>query len=134
MKDMHALPNNGMIHLFSPHSVAETVERLDRILVQRGLTVFARIDHSGAAAAVGLKMPPTQVLIFGNAKSGTPIMVAAPTTAIDLPLKALIWEDPEGQVRLSFDSTEYLQQRHDIPVDLLPNIGGLPSILEEAVR
>lgn len=123
-----------MIHLLSPYSVAETVDRLYKILVQRGLAVFARIDHSGAAAAVGLEMPPTQVLIFGNAKSGTPIMVAAPTAAIDLPLKALIWEDPEGQVRLSFNSTEYLQRRHDIPADLLPNIGGLPSVLEAAVR
>lgn len=132
--DMQKIPDNGMVHLASAYSVAETVSRLERIVGQKGLTVFARIDHGGAAAAVGLTMPPAQVLIFGNAKAGTPVMVAAPTAAIDLPLKALAWEDAEGNVRLSYNSPEYLGQRHEIPAELLANIRGLPTILEEAVR
>jgi uncharacterized protein (DUF302 family) len=123
-----------MVHLPSPYSVAEIVLRLENILARKGLTLFARIDHAAAAKAIGLTMPPAQVLIFGNAKAGTPLMVAAPTSAIDLPLKALAWEDAEGNVRLSYNSAEYLAHRHRIPADLLANIGALPSILEEALR
>ncbi len=128
------LPDNGMVHLLSPYSVPETVDRLEKLIVQKGLTVFGRIDHSGAAAAVGLAMPPAQVLIFGSPKSGTPLMVAAPTSAIDLPLKVLAWEDAEGQIRLSFNSADYLQHRHNIPVELLANMSGVPSILQAAVK
>ena len=103
-------------------------------LSERGLTLFSRIDHSAGAAAVGLEMPPTELLIFGSAKAGTPLMLAAPTLAIDLPLKALAWQDKEGKVRLSFNSAEYLKNRHNIPNDLLKNIAGLPSILEAALK
>jgi uncharacterized protein (DUF302 family) len=131
---MESLPENGMVHLPSPYSVAETVLRLENILARKGLTLFARIDHAAGAKAVGLTMPPAQVLIFGNAKAGTPLMVAAPTSAIDLPLKALAWEDAEGNVRLSYNSADYLAQRHRIPAELLANIRGLPSLLEEALR
>jgi len=131
---MATLPDNGMLHLDSPYSVSETVDRVLKLLSERGLTLFARIDHSGGAAAAGLEMPPTELLIFGNAKSGTPLMLAAPTLAIDLPLKALAWQDKNGKVRLSFNSTDYLKNRHDLPSDLLKNIAGLPAILEVALR
>jgi len=131
---MTTLPDNGLIHLDSPYSVPETVDRVLKQLSERGLTLFARIDHSGGAAAVGLEMPPTELLIFGSAKAGTPLMLAAPTLAIDLPLKALTWQDKDGKVRLSFNSAEYLTNRHNIPNDLQKNIAGLPSILEAALK
>jgi uncharacterized protein (DUF302 family) len=131
---MTALPDNGMVHLSSVHSVAETMARLEALLKARGVAIFARIDHSGEAAKVGLEMRPTEVLIFGNPKAGTPLMVAAPTVAIDLPLKALVWEDAEGKVWLSYNSPEYLGRRHGIPEELLANIAGPRVILEEAVR
>jgi uncharacterized protein (DUF302 family) len=131
---MRELPDNGMVHLDSPYSVAETVERILKTVAAKGLTLFARIDHSGGAAAVGLSMRPTELLIFGSAKSGTPLMVATPTLAIDLPLKALVWEDDEGKVRVSFNSPDYLQNRHNLPADLLPNIAGLRVLLEASLR
>jgi uncharacterized protein (DUF302 family) len=96
------------------------------------MTILARIDHSGDAARVGLKMRPTELLIFGNPKGGTPLMVAAPTVALDLPLKALVWEEAEGKVWLSFNSPEYLQQRHQVPQELIGNIAGARLIFEEA--
>jgi uncharacterized protein (DUF302 family) len=126
--------DNGLIHLDSPYSVPETVDRVLKQLSTRGLTLFARINHSAGAAAVGLEMPPTELLIFGSAKAGTPLMLAAPTLAIDLPLKALAWQDQDGKVRLSFNSAEYLQIRHNIPHDLLKNIAGLPFVLEAALK
>jgi len=129
---MDPLPANGMVHLRSHYSVQETLQRLEPILRTHGLTVFCRIDHSGEAAKAGLKMRPTQMLIFGNAKSGTPLMVASPTLAIDLPLKALAWEDADGTVWLSYNSPEYLKQRHNIPDDLLKNIAGAGALLEQA--
>jgi uncharacterized protein (DUF302 family) len=131
---MTTLPDNGVIHLDSPYSVPETVDRVLKQLSERGLTLFSRIDHSAGAAAVGLEMPPTELLIFGSAKAGTPLMLAAPTLAIDLPLKALAWQDKDGQVRLSFNTAEYLKNRHNIPNDLLKNIAGLPSVLEAALK
>jgi uncharacterized protein (DUF302 family) len=131
---MTALPDNGMVHLSSVHSVAETMARLEALLKARGVAIFARIDHSGEAAKVGLEMRPTEVLVFGSPKAGTPLMVAAPTVAIDLPLKALVWEDAEARVWLSYNSPEYLRQRHGIPEELIANIAGPRVILEEAVR
>ena len=129
-----ALPNNGLIHLKSPYSVPETLKRLEVLLASKNLMIFARIDHSGEAEKVGLKMRPTQVLIFGSPKAGTPLMVASPTLAIDLPLKALVWEDAEGTVWLSYNSPDYLQQRHNIPAALLKNIAGAGAVLAEAVK
>ena len=99
----------GIIDTPSNHSVDETVERLTGILVTKGVTLFALIDHSGEAERAGMKMPPTKLLIFGNPKGGTPLMLAAPSIAIDLPLKLLIWEDSQGKVRISYNSLEYLQ-------------------------
>jgi uncharacterized protein (DUF302 family) len=131
---MSDLPENGMIHLSSPHSVSETLGRLETIVQSKGLTIFAKIDHSGEAAKAGLTMQPTQLLIFGNAKSGTPLMVAAPSSAIDLPLKALVWQDGDSKVWLSYNSPNYLKERHGIPDDLLQNIAGIGPICAEAVR
>ena len=131
---MASLPDDGLIHLRSPYSVSETLKRVEAVLAAKGLTVFARIDHSGEAEKVGLKMRPTQVIIFGSPKSGTPLMVAAPTIAIDLPLKALMWEDGEGAVWLSYNDPEYLKRRHGFPDELVKNIAGAGALLAEAVE
>src|SRR5271170_295202 len=131
---MPKLPENGMIHLNSAHSVSETLARLEAIVQSKGIPILALIDHSGDAAKAGLEMHPTKLLIFGNAKFGTPLMIASPTVAIDLPLKALVWEDAEGKVWLSYNSAAYLKQRHGVPDDLLQNIAGIGPICAEAVR
>jgi len=131
---MATLPDNGMVHLSSPHSVLETLARLETIVQAKGLTILARIDHSGDAAKAGLTMQPTKLLIFGNPKSGTPLMIASPTIAIDLPLKALVWQDDTGKVWLSYNSVNYLNERHAIPDNLLQNIAGIGPICLEAVR
>jgi len=112
----------GLVDLPSKHSVDETVEKLKGILQSKGVTLFAMIDHSGEAAKAGLKMRPTKLLIFGNPKSGTPVMLAAPSSAIDLPLKILIWEDAQGKVWVAYNSPAYLQERHDFPPELVQNI------------
>jgi uncharacterized protein (DUF302 family) len=112
----------GIVNVPSNHSVDETVDRLKNILQSKGINLFALIDHSGEAAKVGLKMPPTKLLIFGNPKGGTPLMLAAPSIALDLPLKILVAEDAQGKVWLSYNSLEYLKERHGLPSDLLPNI------------
>ncbi len=130
---MTSLPDNGMVHLSSPYSVPETMARIESLLQKQGLTLFCRIDHSGEAEKSGLQMPPTQLIIFGNPKGGTPVMIAAPTAAIDLPLKALIWQDGGGKVWVSYNSTEYLGQRHDIPAALLRNIAGAGPLLQKVV-
>jgi len=126
--------DNGVTRLRSPYSVANTLQRLEAVITAKGLTIFARIDHSGEAEKVGLTMLPTKLLLFGSPKSGTPLMIASPTLAIDLPLKALVWQDTEGTVWLSYNSPEYLQQRHNIPEALVKNIAGIRSICEETVR
>ena len=128
------MPANGLVQVASHYSVDETVQRLESIFGQKGLEVFAVIDHSEEAAKVGLKMPPTKVVIFGSPKGGTPLMVAAPTLAIDLPLKALIAEDGGGKVWVSYNSPEYLQQRHGVPGDLIKNIAGAGVLLAKAVE
>jgi uncharacterized protein (DUF302 family) len=131
---MPQLTDNGLVHLGSPRTVMETLARLEAIVQAKGLTILARIDHSGDAAKVGLQMQPTKLLIFGNAKSGTPLMIASPSVAIDLPLKALVWQDDEGRVWLSYNSPNYLKERHGIPEILMQNIAGIGSICSEAVR
>ena len=105
---------NGLISKPSRYSAPETMERLVVVLQSKGMTVFARIDHADAAKKAGLSMRPSELLIFGNPKGGTPLMVAAPTVAIDLPLKALVWEDAEGKVWLGYNSPSYLKERHGI--------------------
>ncbi len=130
---MATSPDNGMVHLRSPYSVPETLKRLDSVLQSKGLAVFARIDHSGEAEKVGMKMLPTQLIIFGSPKGGTPLMVASPTLAIDLPLKALVWQDEGGKVWVSYNTTEYLKQRHNIPDDLVKNIAVIGPLLQSVV-
>jgi uncharacterized protein (DUF302 family) len=125
---------NGLVRIASPRSVAETLQRLEEILRSKEMTIFARIDHSGEAAKVGLEMHPTQVLLFGSPKGGTPVMVAAPSVAIDLPLKALVAEDDQGKVWVTYNSPEYLQQRHGIPEELVKNLAGAGALLQKAVE
>jgi uncharacterized protein (DUF302 family) len=124
----------GIIDVSSRYSVPETLARLQSILKEKGIKVFALVDHSGEAEKAGLKMRPTQLLIFGNPKGGTPMMVAAPRLAIDLPLKALAWQDEDGKVWLSYNSPEYLQQRHGFPADLMKNISGIGALIQMAVE
>jgi uncharacterized protein (DUF302 family) len=113
---------NGISSQRSHHTVDETVDRLKGLLQAKGVTLFALIDHSGEAAKAGIEMRPTKLLIFGNPAAGTPLMLAAPSIAIDLPLKILVWEDGEGSVWLSWNSPEYLQRRHGLPGELVKNI------------
>jgi uncharacterized protein (DUF302 family) len=131
---MVSLPENGLVHLRSPYSVPETVQRLESVLRASNLTLFAHVDHSGEAKRAGLTMRPTQLIIFGSPKGGTPLMVASPTLAIDLPLKALAWEDADGKVWLSYNSPDYLKRRHEIPGDLLKNIASVGAVLAKAVE
>jgi uncharacterized protein (DUF302 family) len=128
---MHA--GDGLISTVSRYSVPETLEKLKAVLSAKGITVFALIDHSGEAAKVGLKMHPTQLLIFGNPKGGTPIMVAAPTAAIDLPLKALAWEDGDGKVWLSYNDPAYLKRRFGLSDEEIQGIAGVGGLIEQAL-
>jgi uncharacterized protein (DUF302 family) len=125
---------NGIVDVPSNHSVDETVERIKSILQSKGITLFALIDHSGEAEKVGMKMPPTKLLIFGSPKAGTPLMLAAPSIAIDLPLKILVWEDGEGKVWVSYNSPQYLQERHDLPEDLVKNIAVVGTLAAKAAE
>jgi uncharacterized protein (DUF302 family) len=120
--------DNGAIAILSNHSVDQTVEKLNAILQAKGVTLFALVDHSGEAEKVGLKMPPTQLLIFGSPKAGTPLMLAAPRSAIDLPLKILIREDSKGRVWVSYNSPAYLGERHGLPEQLLQNIAVVETL------
>jgi uncharacterized protein (DUF302 family) len=123
---------DGIVAIPSNHSVDQTVERLKSILQSRGITLFALIDHSGEAEKVGMKMPPTKLLIFGSPKAGTPLMLAAPSIAIDLPLKILVWEDGQGKVWLSYNSPEYLAERHGLPPDLVKNLAVVEALAAKA--
>lgn len=119
---MATTPENGIVKISSQHSVADTVTKLQSILQAKGVKLFATIDHSGEAEKAGLSMPNTKLLIFGNPKSGTPLMLASPSVALDLPLKILVAEDTAGKVSISYNATAFLQQRHGLPADLVPNI------------
>src|SRR6266568_6103150 len=125
---MAAQKDSGLIDIRSRHSVNETVEKLKGILQAKGIALFALVDHSGAAIKAGMKMRPTKLLIFGNPKAGTPVMLAAPSSTIDLPLKIVIWEDNRGKVWVSYNSPEYLQERHDVPKELLQNIAVVETL------
>lgn len=131
---MSAGTENGLINLATKHSVDETMQRLETLLSEHGVTIFARVDHSGEAAKIGLSMRPTKLLIFGSPKGGTALMQAAPTVAIDLPLKALFWEDPYGKVWLTYNDPQYLQKRHNFPAELLPNIAAVNGMFARAVE
>ena len=129
---LNKLPENGIIHKVSAHSVDETVDKLKAILQSKGVTLFAVVDHSGEAERVGMRMPPTKLLIFGSPKAGTPLMLAAPSSAIDLPLKILVSQDTQGAVWLSYNSPEYLKQRHNLPAELLQNIAVVELLVSKA--
>jgi uncharacterized protein (DUF302 family) len=124
--------DEGIVKIPSHHSVDETVDKLKTILQSKGVTLFALVDHSGEAEKVGLKMPPTKLLIFGNPKGGTPLMLASPSVAIDLPLKVLVAEDSPGKVWISYNSAEYLTERHGLPQNLFPNIAVVESLATAA--
>lgn len=109
------MQDNGIVNLISSHSVSGTVERLQSILQEKGIKVFACIDQAAEAAAVGLSLRPTVLVIFGDPRAGTPLMESYPALAIDLPLKAVVWQDSDGQVWLSYNSPDYLQGRHGLP-------------------
>ncbi|TMC54398.1 MAG: DUF302 domain-containing protein [Chloroflexi bacterium] len=126
------MAGTGIVDRVSNHSVDQTVDRLKGILRSRGLNLFAQVDHSGEAEKVGLKMPPTKLLIFGSPKAGTPLMLAAPSVAIDLPLKILVWQDGEGKVWLSYNSPEYLRERHGFAAELLQSISAVESLAAAA--
>ena len=125
---------NGLIQDASRYSVDETVQRLQAAFVEKGLQTFAVIDHSGEAEKVGLKMRPTKVLIFGSPKGGTPLMVAVPSLAIDLPLKALVAEDAEGKVSVTYNDPQYLKERHGVPEELIKNLAGAGVVIAKAVE
>ena len=125
---------DGIVMIPSNHSVDETVARVKSILQAKSITLFALIDHSGEAAKVGMKMPNTKLLIFGNPKGGTPLMLAAPSIAIDLPLKILVAEDREGKVWVSYNSPEYLKERHDLPDDLQANLAVVETLAARAAE
>lgn len=125
---MTSAAGNGIVNLPSNHPVDKTVEKLKAMLQAKGVTLFALVDHSGEAEKVGLQMRPTKLLIFGSPKAGTPLMLAAPSIAIDLPLKILVSQDADGKVWISYNSSSYLQKRHGLPNDLLQNIAVVETL------
>ena len=120
--------DEGIVKIPSRRSVDETVEKLKTVLKSKGVTLFALVDHSGEAEKVGMKMPTTKLLIFGNPKGGTPLMLATPSAALDLPLKILVAEDSDGKVWISYNSPEYLRERHGLPENLVPNMGVVQAL------
>jgi uncharacterized protein (DUF302 family) len=122
----------GIVDQPSRHSVDETVEKIEALLRAKGIKLFALIDHSGEAAKVGLKMPATKLMIFGKPEAGTPLMLAAPRIAIDLPLKILVWEDAEGRVWVSANSAAYLRERYDLSLEYLPPLAAVEALVAAA--
>lgn len=125
---------NGIATIPSHQSVDRTVEKLEGILQAKGVKLFALIDHSGEAEKAGMQMRPTKLLIFGNPKAGTPLMIASPSIAIDLPLKILVWEDGGGKVWISYNTAAYLQTRHGLPPDLVQNIAVVDSLAAKSAE
>jgi len=128
------MADNGIVELPSNHSVEQTVEKLKAMLEAKGVKLFALVDHSGEAEKAGLTMPPTKLLIFGSPKAGTPLMLAAPSIAIDFPLKVLIREDNDRKVWVSYNSPAYLQERHGIPPELMQNIAVIETLAAKAAE
>jgi uncharacterized protein (DUF302 family) len=125
--------NNGIISKLSPYSVPETIDRLEAILQAKNITIFARIDQKAEAEKVGLSLLPTQLLLFGNPKAGTPLMVVEPTIALDLPLKVLAWEAASGEVWLSYNDTNYLKQRFSLTDELIKNIAVVAPLIDQVL-
>ena len=129
---MSSTIDSGIRRITSRHSVAATLERLEGLLKERGVMIFARIDFSGDAARAGLTMRPEQMLIFGNPKAGTPLMQAVPAAGIDLPLKALVWEDAEGRTQIAYNDPQYIVRRHGLDPALAANLAVVVPLLERA--
>jgi uncharacterized protein (DUF302 family) len=127
-------PDSGMVNIPSHHSVEQIVEKLEKLLETKGIKLFALIDHSGEAEKAGIPMRPTKLLIFGNPKAGTPLMIASPSIAIDLPLKILIWKDASSQVWISYNAAQYLQARHSLPQELVANIAVVEALAANAAE
>lgn len=127
---MSSTTDSGIVTVPTNRSVDETIHKLEELLHAKGIKLFATVDHSGEAERAGLQMRPTKLLIFGNPKAGTPLMVASPTIAIDLPLKILVWENAEGRVSVSYNAPAWLVARHGLPAELSRNI----AVVEELVR
>ena len=125
---------DGIVDVPGNHSVDETVEKIKALLAAKGVALFAVVDHSGEAKKVGMEMRPTKLLIFGSPKAGTPLMLARPSIAIDLPLKILVWEDSQGKTQVSYNSPEYLRRRHDLPAELLQNIAVIGTLAAKAAE
>ena len=125
---------SGIVNISTAHSVDQTVEKLHELLRAKGVKLFALVDHSGEAEKSGLHMPPTKLLIFGSPKAGTPLMIASPIIAIDLPLKILVWEDAGGKVWISYNSPGYLQARHGVPPESVPNIAVIETLAKAAAE
>jgi uncharacterized protein (DUF302 family) len=126
--------SNGLVSVGSRHSVDQTLQKREAILEAKGIKLFALVDHSGEAQKASLQIRPTKLLIFGNPKAGTPLMIASPTVAIDLPLKLLIWEDASGQTLISYNDPKYLQERHNVPQDLVQNIAAAGMLAAEGAK
>jgi len=133
-KSMTPHADNGIVSIPSHQSVDQTVQKLEGILNAKGVKLFALIDHSGEAEKAGMQMRPTKLLIFGNPKAGTPLMLASPSVAIDLPLKILVWEGADGKVQISYNAPAYLQARHGLPAELLPNIAVVEALAAKAAE
>ncbi|HEY9619925.1 MAG TPA: DUF302 domain-containing protein [Crinalium sp.] len=134
MKSIAMNATNGIISQPSPYSVTETINRLEAVLQVKGITIFARIDQQAEAEKVELSLRPTQLLLFGNPKAGTPLMVAEPTIALDLPLKVLAWEAADGKVWLSYNDPTYLKQRFSLSDELVKNIAVIAPLIDRALR
>ncbi|HWX70340.1 MAG TPA: DUF302 domain-containing protein [Steroidobacteraceae bacterium] len=126
--------DTGITRIGSPHSVPQTLERLESLLRERGITIFARIDFSGDAARAGLTMRPEQMLIFGNPKAGTPLMQSVPAAGLDLPLKALVWEDAAGHTQIAYNDPQYIIRRHGLDAALAANLAAVVPLIERATR
>lgn len=129
-----AVQPEGIVNLPTHSSVDKTIARLQALLQEKGIQVFALIDHSGEAKCAGIEMRPTKLLIFGNPKAGTPLMLAAPSIAIDLPLKLLVWEDADGQAWISYNAPAYLQHRHSLPENLVAVLGAVEVLAKNAAE
>jgi uncharacterized protein (DUF302 family) len=129
-----AMAAEGLISIRSSHGPAETMSRLEAVVKAKGLTVFAHVDHAAGAASVGLSLRPTDLLIFGNAKGGTPLMQAVQTVGIDLPLKALVWQDASGATWLSYNDPSWLAERHGLGEDVKPTVGALAAALDAIAK
>ncbi|BFU92950.1 MAG: membrane protein [Nitrospira sp.] len=126
--------DTNLVTKTSRYSVIETIDRIEKAVATMDMHVFARIDHGGEAKKAGLEMNPAMLLIFGNPKGGTPLMVARPTVAIDLPWKALAWEDGDGKVWLTYNTADLLHERHGLPKELAAKLDLVRKVLEQAVE